>query len=598
MSTDSTRTTPTVVEIPVETLQSAAASAPISIDRPPLRSALSAASIHSSFSPGSALSSPLLNALSDITPLPSPLATSDSPGPWRRASIGRPSSRGSSTCSISREDAMTMLAQGTLSPSPSKKKKNYHGLVPSAVEGSAAQSSQKQEMGHTRNRSTSEFMPEVLHNVRPRHVTVSDAHSVLPTAVASTEPHLHREKYLAAQRGLIHPLPKVATNTLVAAALPTPPASNKSTTESEDEELKEEEHDIKYLVVRHGPERKRKLYRPIRELGRGTFSKVMLATSEKLSSRESINEESLNPKKLVAIKIVEHGPAGGADEERVELSLKREIEIMESISHPSVVHLKKYDFDETHALLVLSYCPGGDLFDLASQKLPLLTPGIVQRIFAELVAAVRYLHSEYIVHRDIKLETQISYSRQPPDVLLNIRPDELPSIESPQIYPYSLITLIDLGLSRRIPPPPASPLLQTRCGSEDYAAPEILLGQPYDGRATDAWALGVLLYALMEGRLPFDPPPGRGAGRSRAAHRIARCDWIWIRFGDEDGEWDAEKGRGWEGAREAVEALLKKANRGRKGLGEVAGMGWVKEGVAVVGGLRRRPEEDFEGVVR
>jgi protein-serine/threonine kinase len=118
--------------------------------------------------------------------------------------------------------------------------------------------------------------------------------------------------------------------------------------------------------------------------------------------------------------------------------------------------------------------------------------------------------------------------------------------------------------------------LTTRCGSEDYAAPEILLGQPYDGRSTDAWALGVLLYALMEGRLPFDPPPGK-AGRTRASHRIARCDWDWIKFGDEDGEWDVEKGKEW-------------VSRGRKSLEDIEKMNWVQQGIQVDGGLKMRVE--------
>lgn len=65
-----------------------------------------------------------------------------------------------------------------------------------------------------------------------------------------------------------------------------------------------------------------------------------------------------------------------------------------------------------------------------------------------------------------------------------------------------LIKLTDFGLSRFIDP--ASPLLTTRCGSESYAAPELVIGRPYDGRDTDAWACGVVLYVLATRRLPFD----------------------------------------------------------------------------------------------
>jgi len=170
---------------------------------------------------------------------------------------------------------------------------------------------------------------------------------------------------------------------------------------------------------------------------------------------------------------------------------------------------------------------------------------------------------------------------------VNPNPALLSTITNPATYPSPIICLTDLGLSRRIPLPPATPLLTTRCGSEDYAAPEILLGQPYDGRSTDSWALGVLLYALMEGRLPFDTPPGKPE-RSRVSHRVARCDWIWCKFGDEDGDWDDGKAGAteWKGAKIVVEALLRKVRMGRKTLGEVEEMEWVREGVKVPGGLR------------
>ena len=68
--------------------------------------------------------------------------------------------------------------------------------------------------------------------------------------------------------------------------------------------------------------------------------------------------------------------------------------------------------------------------------------------------------------------------------------------------PCPLLKITDFGLSRFIDP--ANPLLTTRCGSEYYAAPEIILGKPYDGRKTDAWAMGVVLYALATRFLPFD----------------------------------------------------------------------------------------------
>jgi protein-serine/threonine kinase len=164
-----------------------------------------------------------------------------------------------------------------------------------------------------------------------------------------------------------------------------------------------------FYAVRSIRNQQPRLYRKLRQLGHGTFSQVSLAVRVEL-------EEGGDPgnvpatQKLVAIKIIDHGPAGGADEERLEVSLKREVEILKSLNHPSLVQLKAFGSDEKRALLVLDYCPGGDLFEFVSNNTRPLTPGLIRRIFAELVTAVRYLHEHYVVHRDIKLESTFSIS--------------------------------------------------------------------------------------------------------------------------------------------------------------------------------------------
>jgi protein-serine/threonine kinase len=157
------------------------------------------------------------------------------------------------------------------------------------------------------------------------------------------------------------------------------------------------------------------MYQKIRALGQGTFSQVSLAArleplpDAPLSPHSDGGAEtqgSLNTQKLVAVKIIEHGPAGGADEGRLEVSLKREVDILKSVNHPSLVQLKAFGSDEKRALLVLDYCPGGDLFEFATSGAPPMSPGLIRRIFSELVDALRYLHANYIVHRDIKLESE------------------------------------------------------------------------------------------------------------------------------------------------------------------------------------------------
>ncbi len=611
----------------------------IPIPIPCAKPALSAsATAVGSVSPGSAMSSPALASMPDMTPLPSPMVCGGSPGPWKRLVPG------SASCDVnglvSPIEPASVASDGeptSAGVTAQKKRRAYQGLMPAATEAHTANSQRSEDnvASHARNRSISEYVPDALQVQKPRQIAVSGAGGPPKPAdpLSPSTSHMHREEYLAAQRGLAVARP------------PTPPPSNRSEAESSDS-------DSASLVLSGEPKRTRsskapdceyfeaqtiggshkRRWRAVRQLGQGTFSKVMLATSEGLldnRAKETVEagcmemeEEHLDPKKLVAVKVVEHGPAGGADEERVESSLKREMDILKSIHHPSLVHLRASSVENTRALLVLSYCPGGDLFDVASQRHHLLTPSLIRRIFAEMVAAVRYLHADYIVHRDIKLEStstnalllaqhvliptcpvrstfraNINFK----DVLLNLPTSSLTSNSDWQTYPYPVVTLTDLGLSRRIPAPPDSPLLTTRCGSEDYAAPELLMGQQYDGRATDAWALGVLLYALMEGRLPFDPlPVTSGAAdaarkmRSRTAHRVARCEWSWVKYADEEGEALGEEGFGdlW-GAKEAVEGLLKRA-RTRLSLDTVKEMEWVSGGMGIEGGLKRRDEDDVE----
>ncbi|EON64516.1 CAMK protein kinase [Coniosporium apollinis CBS 100218] len=577
--------TPTIVESKADSYLSHAATAPIPIQGQVLRTRLSQASMASSLSPGSALSSPMLNSLQDITPLPSPLVTQASPGPWHRAATTtvHPSSRGGPS-SLPRDESFNMLSPAALDTSPPKRK-TYGNLTPGAADGLRGSAERHNAAAHARNRSLSEYIPEPLHNTRPRNVTLPGMDPQSPDRKSSIT-SMHREAYLAAQRGL-----DTSTNPAGPSNLPTPPPSNRSSTSTSEPDLQDSEAEVpaaNYLTIRLGASRKPVRYLPLRQLGQGTFSKVLLCTSQP-GVTPSTPESSLNRRALVAVKVVHHGPAGGADEERIELSLKREVEMLKRVKHPCIVRLRAFDCDDEKALLVLGYCPGGDLFEMASERREMLTEPVVRRMFAELVGAVRYLHGHNIVHRDIKLE----------NVLVNLPLSALALLNNLPTHPNPLITLTDLGLSRLIDP--ASPLLTTRCGSEDYAAPEILLGQSYDGRQTDAWALGVLLYALVEGRLPFDPAPAgpgkrRGyGGRGRTVHRIARCDWVWWRCGDEEGEWDPARGRGWEGVREVVEGLLKKVSRGRKSLEEVEGMEWVRRGIQVEGGLKKGPEDGLDG---
>jgi len=273
---------------------------------------------------------------------------------------------------------------------------------------------------HARNRSISEYIPDPL-LMPKRTATVTGANSKAEAASSSAayRAQLRREPHLSQSRGLT-PVQKP----------PTPPPSESSHSANDSSSVNgtssaSRKSAVEYFEARGRHDRKRRRWRAVKMIGQGTFSRVMLATSQVSSSTPDDDEEGaaaasgmLSPeaqsrydrRTLVAVKVCEHGPRGGASEERIEMSLKRELEIMQSIHHPSLVHLKAWNIEPTRAILVLSYCPGGDLFDVASTHREFLSPKLMQRIFAELVGATSYLHERSIVHRDIKLESK----HQPP----------------------------------------------------------------------------------------------------------------------------------------------------------------------------------------
>lgn len=119
--------------------------------------------------------------------------------------------------------------------------------------------------------------------------------------------------------------------------------------------------------------------------------------------------------------------------------------------------------------------PGGELYSLIEKK-GKLCEAECKRMFIQILAAVQYAHNLQVAHRDIK----------PENILLDCDKN---------------IKLGDFGLSNVMKD---GEFMNTSCGSANYAAPEVISGLKYCGTEADVWSLGVLLYALIAGTLPFD----------------------------------------------------------------------------------------------
>jgi protein-serine/threonine kinase len=143
----------------------------------------------------------------------------------------------------------------------------------------------------------------------------------------------------------------------------------------------------------------------------------------------------------------------------------------------------------THHVLVLEYIPGGELLDVVNsdEQHAQLSEKLLQRIWRELVSAVEWIHTRLVVHRDIKLE-----SSSLPPTFLNYRADSITTdilltsnpFTAPPAEDKPLVKLTDFGLARKIDAD--DPWLSTRCGSESYAAPELLVAAHTDEHALPA----------------------------------------------------------------------------------------------------------------
>jgi serine/threonine-protein kinase HSL1, negative regulator of Swe1 kinase len=169
----------------------------------------------------------------------------------------------------------------------------------------------------------------------------------------------------------------------------------------------------------------------------------------------------------------------GLDEhaDRILLGIEREIVIMKLIDHPNIMRLYDVWETSTELYLILEYVEGGELFDYLCKRGRLSTPEALG-YFQQIIAAIDYCHRFNIAHRDLKPE--------------NLLLDQDKNIK-----------VADFGMAAW-QMNNTSGLLRTACGSPHYAAPEVIEGRAYNGSSSDIWSCGVILFALLAGRLPFD----------------------------------------------------------------------------------------------
>ena len=207
-----------------------------------------------------------------------------------------------------------------------------------------------------------------------------------------------------------------------------------------------------------------KKYEILSKLGSGSFGNVYLAKNKYTDEK-------------VALKQIKKSTANLLSDGEI----KDEIEILKTLDHPDIVRIIESFNTKNSYILITEYCEGGELFDQVKNQ---LSETQIAVIFRQLLSGLAYLHSNNIVHRDLKLENilihEIEKSKTTGEDLFNIK-------------------IIDFGTARifdknRKP--------QSIVGSSYYIAPEVLR-QKYN-KECDLWSVGVILYMFIVGHAPFD----------------------------------------------------------------------------------------------
>lgn len=195
-------------------------------------------------------------------------------------------------------------------------------------------------------------------------------------------------------------------------------------------------------------------------LGTGSSSKVKLAQNTETGE-------------IVAIKIVRKDFLDRKPSLKVKM--RREISVLKLLNHPNLMSLIDVFEIHTHLFLVMEFVDGVELFEYLVRR-GALPSAEALNFFQQIICGLEYCHKRLICHRDLKPENILL------DRHLNVK-------------------IADFGMTSLSPP---GAFLETSCGSPHYCDPMVVSGAKYDGLKADIWSCGVILYAMVTGRLPFD----------------------------------------------------------------------------------------------
>ena len=200
-------------------------------------------------------------------------------------------------------------------------------------------------------------------------------------------------------------------------------------------------------------------YKFVKLIGKGAFGKVTLGV-HKLTGRH------------VAIKTIEKSQM---QDEFSRRKVFREVYILKKIRHANVIRLLEVFESQKHMLIVTEYAGGGDLNQYIKKR-KRLSEEEAKVLFRQIVYGLGHIHSRSVLHRDIKLD----------NMLLD--------------YSNKVAKICDFGVSKIMD---KMGIIKEQCGTPAYIAPEIVSEAGYKGFYADHWSLGVVLYTMLTGTVPF-----------------------------------------------------------------------------------------------